>query len=72
LELANRLQQKRIARECADWIERKVAIRTIKQSNLLHGKMYHVATAGVEDAILGSSNFTCAVSASATPATTSS
>ncbi len=33
-------------------------IKTIKQSNLLHGKMYHVATAGVEDAILGSSNFT--------------
>ena len=58
LELANRLQQKRIARECADWIERTVAIKTIRQANLLHGKMYHVATAGVEDAILGSSNFT--------------
>jgi hypothetical protein len=58
LELANKLQQKRVARECADWIERKVDIKTIKQSNLLHGKMYHVATAGVEDAILGSSNFT--------------
>lgn len=58
LELANRLQQKRVARECADWIEKKVEIKTIKQSNLLHGKMYHVATAGVEDAILGSSNFT--------------
>jgi PLD-like domain/SNF2-related domain len=58
LELANKLQQKRIAKECADWIERKVDIKTIKQSNLLHGKMYHVATAGVENAILGSSNFT--------------
>lgn len=58
LELSNKLQQKRVARECADWIERKVDIKTIKQSNLLHGKMYHVATAGVEDAILGSSNFT--------------
>ena len=58
LELANKLQQKRVARECADWIERKVDIKTIKQSNLLHGKMYHLATAGVEDAILGSSNFT--------------
>lgn len=58
LELFNKLQQKRVARECADWIERKVDIKTIKQSNLLHGKMYHVATAGVEDAILGSSNFT--------------
>ena len=58
LELSNKLQQKRVARQCADWIERKVDIKTIKQSNLLHGKMYHVATAGVEDAILGSSNFT--------------
>ena len=58
LELSNRLQQKRVAKECADWIERKVDIKTIKQSNLLHGKMYHVATGGVEDAILGSSNFT--------------
>lgn len=58
LELSNKLQQKRVARECADWIERKVDIKTIKQSNLLHGKMYHVATGGVEEAILGSSNFT--------------
>jgi len=58
LELANKLQQKRVAKECAEWIERKVDIKTITQANLLHGKMYHIATAGVEDAILGSSNFT--------------
>jgi len=58
LELAHRLQQKRVAKECALWIESKVDIKTIRQSNLLHGKMYHVATGGVEDAILGSSNFT--------------
>jgi len=58
LELSNRLQQKRVARECAGWIQRKVNIRTVRQSNLLHGKMVHVATAGVEEAILGSSNFT--------------
>ena len=58
LELANKLQQKRVAKECAEWIEQRVDIKTIKQSNLLHGKMYHVATDGVEDAILGSSNFT--------------
>jgi SNF2 family DNA or RNA helicase len=58
LELANPLQQKRVAKDCARWIEEKVDIKSIKQSNLLHGKMYHVATGGVEDAILGSSNFT--------------
>jgi SNF2 family DNA or RNA helicase len=60
LEIANKLQQKRVAKECADWIQAKVDIRTIRQSNLLHGKMYHVANAGVEDAIIGSSNFTVA------------
>jgi SNF2 family DNA or RNA helicase len=58
LQLANKLQQKRVAKECAEWIEQKVDIRTIRQSNLLHGKMYHVSNVGVEDAILGSSNFT--------------
>jgi SNF2 family DNA or RNA helicase len=58
LALANKLQQKHVARACADWIERKVDIKTIKQSNLLHGKMYHIDNTGVEDAILGSSNFT--------------
>lgn len=58
LELANKLQQKRVARECADWIEKKVEIRTIRQANLFHAKMYHVARGDIEDAILGSSNFT--------------
>jgi hypothetical protein len=58
LQLVNRLEQKRVARECAEWIEQKVQIRSVKQANLLHGKMYHIAHNGVEDAILGSSNFT--------------
>ena len=58
LRLANRLQQKRVAKECADWIRDKVSIRSIRQTNLLHGKMYHIATNGVEQAIVGSSNFT--------------
>jgi SNF2 family DNA or RNA helicase len=58
LHLSNQLQQKRVAKECAEWIERKVDIKTVRQTNLLHGKMYHVANGAVEDAILGSSNFT--------------
>ncbi|HOC54627.1 MAG TPA: helicase-related protein [Verrucomicrobiota bacterium] len=58
LQLANRLQQKRVARECAEWIRQKVAIRSVRHAQLLHGKMYHIANAGVEEAILGSSNFT--------------
>ena len=60
LTLANRLQQKRIARECAEWIASKTDIQTIRQSNLLHGKLYHIDNNGVEEAILGSSNFTVA------------
>ncbi len=58
LKLANRLEQSATARACADWIHQKVEIRSIRQANLLHGKMYHIANGGVEDAILGSSNFT--------------
>ena len=58
LHLRNQLQLKRVAIECAEWIEEKVEIRSIRESNLLHGKMYHIAKNGVERAILGSSNFT--------------
>ena len=58
LQLQHRLEQKRVAKECAEWIEKKVQIRSVKQSNLLHGKMYHIAHNGSENAIMGSSNFT--------------
>jgi SNF2 family DNA or RNA helicase len=58
LQLANRLEQKRVARDCAEWIRQKVNIKSIRHAQLLHGKMYHIANAGVEEAILGSSNFT--------------
>jgi SNF2 family DNA or RNA helicase len=58
LRLANVLQQKRVARECADWIRAKVDVRSVRQLNFLHGKMYHVSQNGVDRAIMGSSNFT--------------
>ena len=58
LELSNRLKQKQVARRCADWISRKVEIRSIRQANLLHGKLYHLHDGHREHAILGSSNFT--------------
>jgi hypothetical protein len=58
LALGNRLQQKCLARECADWITDKVAIRSIKQANLLHGKLYHLDNDGRRTALVGSSNFT--------------
>lgn len=47
-----------MARACTNWIHAKVEIRSIRQANLLHGKMYHIANGGAQDAILGSSNFT--------------
>lgn len=58
LVLANRLEQKRVAKECAEWLAARAEIKSVKRSNFLHGKMYHVVHHGVEDAILGSSNFT--------------
>lgn len=58
LSLQNRLKQKQLAQECAAWIRDKVEIRSVRPSSLLHGKMYHLAHNGVEEAILGSSNFT--------------
>ncbi len=58
LELAKRLKQKQVAGECADWVRSRVDIRSVRQSNLLHGKMYHINLGGINDAIIGSSNFT--------------
>ena len=59
LELNSQLEQKAIAQECAAWIgDDKVEIRSARQSNLLHGKMYHIANNDVEKAMIGSSNFT--------------
>ncbi|MFO7902912.1 MAG: helicase-related protein [Pirellulaceae bacterium] len=58
LTLANKLAQKRVARECAQWIQDKTDIRSIVRPGFLHGKMYHVNNKGVSEAIIGSSNFT--------------
>ena len=58
LHLDKPLQQRPIAKECAEWIKKKVAIKSTRQSNLLHGKMYHIANNRAEKAIMGSSNFT--------------
>ena len=58
LKLQNYLPQKEVARACAEWIEEKVEIRSVRKSNFLHGKMYYIQNGGSEDAIIGSSNFT--------------
>ena len=58
MKFDDRLKQNWIAKECAAWIREKVQIQSIQKSNLMHAKMYHIANNGVEDAIVGSSNFT--------------
>ena len=58
LRLQNYLPQKEVARACAEWIEEKVEIRSVRKSNFLHGKMYYIENGNSEDAIIGSSNFT--------------
>ena len=47
-----------MAQRCAEWIASKVEIRSIRQSNLLHGKLYHIDDGKREHALMGSSNFT--------------
>ncbi|MDS4042997.1 MAG: helicase-related protein [Candidatus Competibacter sp.] len=58
LSLANQLAQRRLARDCADWIRRKVEIRSVTRSGFLHGKLYHIQDGNRAHALVGSSNFT--------------
>ena len=58
LQISNYLSQSEVAKSCARWIEDKVEIRTVKRSNFLHGKMYHIAKNDSVSALIGSSNFT--------------
>jgi len=58
LKLSETLRQNRIARKCADWLERKVEVRSIRHPGFLHGKMFHIEDGDYCKAVLGSSNFT--------------
>ena len=59
IPLANKLIQKKIARDCAEWIKNKTEIRSMVKPNFLHGKLYHIdQESGIKKAIAGSSNFT--------------
>lgn len=58
LELANRLQQRKVAYDCARWLEEKVDVRSVLDANFVHGKMFHIDDGRREHAIVGSSNFT--------------
>ncbi len=53
------LRQRYLARRCADWVAREgVAIRSVRQSNFLHGKLYLTDGPDGGAGIVGSSNFT--------------
>ena len=53
------LSQKPLALQCAKWVRsRNVAIRSISQSNFLHGKMYLTDAPDHAAGVVGSSNFT--------------
>ena len=54
------LQQKYLAKRCAEWVRRdSVAIRSASESNFLHGKMYLASSQdSPKNAVVGSSNFT--------------
>ncbi len=53
------LQQKYLARQCAEWVcGQGVKVRSIGKSNFLHGKMYLAESAGGGAVVVGSSNFT--------------
>lgn len=59
IPIESRMTQKAVAKECSDWIQQKVEIKSMVKPNFLHGKMYHVTQqSGIEKAIIGSSNFT--------------
>ena len=53
------LEQKNLARRCAAWVgQSTVEIRSIRQANFLHGKMYLTASPQGQAGVVGSSNFT--------------
>ena len=59
IPLESRMIQKKISKECSDWIKEKVDIKSMVKPNFLHGKLYLMEnTNGVKEAVMGSSNFT--------------
>ena len=53
------LHQRQLARQCAEWVARPgVSIRSVRQSNFLHGKLYLTDGPDGGAGVVGSSNFT--------------
>ncbi|MBL7894519.1 MAG: NgoFVII family restriction endonuclease [Bacteroidia bacterium] len=59
IPIESRLTQKSVAKACSDWIKKKVDIKSMVKPNFLHGKLYLIENSnGVNEAAMGSSNFT--------------
>ena len=59
LEPKYTLEQKSIAKQCAQWVSKdSVAIRSVSRANFLHGKMYLTDSPAGTTGVVGSSNFT--------------
>ena len=53
------LHQRKLARQCADWAKQpNVGIRSVRQSDFLHGKLYLADGPAGGAGVVGSSNFT--------------
>ncbi len=57
IKFKNSLQQVKIARECADWLEEKVKVKEVKTSGVIPYNLYHINKDSEDIAIHGSSNF---------------
>ena len=56
-KLKNKLQQTKIAKECAKWLESKSEVKEVKVNNSIPFNLYHIHNKGDEDlAIQGSSH----------------
>ncbi|VAX09278.1 hypothetical protein MNBD_GAMMA26-363 [hydrothermal vent metagenome] len=59
LRLINKLDQKRIARECAKWISGKVEVKALVSEGKVNQSLFHIENAGQPSfAVQGSSDFT--------------
>ena len=59
LEPNHTLQQKALAKQCAQWVSKNnVAVRSVSRANFLHGKMYLTESPLGSASVVGSSNFT--------------
>ena len=60
IRLKNRLEQTRIAKECANWIQKNVSIKSLSSNMQITQSLFHISGGGEPFAIHGSSNFTAA------------